>query len=207
MIRFPLRRASTLTRQAITVTGGARSRLKRQRPAAVWFTGLSGAGKSTIANLVEAQLHAKGVHTMLLDGDNIRHTLNRDLGFTDTDRVENIRRVGEVARLMTEAGLIVLCSFISPFRADRKMVRDLIGTDAFFEVFVDTPLAQCIARDPKGLYRRALAGEIKYFTGVDQVYEAPAQPEVHLHSGEEAPEIGAERIVSLLEANGFFDPL
>ena len=151
-----------------------------QRPAVVWFTGLPAAGKSTIANLVEAGLHARGVHTALLDGDNVRHGLNRDLGFTEPDRVENIRRVGEVAKLMLDAGLIVLCSFISPFRAERRMVRELLGSGEFIEVFVDTPLEQCIARDPKGLYRRALAGEIKNFTGVDQPYEAPENPELHL---------------------------
>ena len=151
-----------------------------QRPAVVWFTGLPAAGKSTIANLVEAGLHARGVHTALLDGDNVRHGLNRDLGFTEPDRVDNIRRIGEVAKLMLDAGLIVLCAFISPFRAERRMVRELLGSGEFIEVFVDTPLEQCIARDPKGLYRRALAGEIKNFTGVDQPYEAPENPELHL---------------------------
>jgi bifunctional enzyme CysN/CysC len=151
-----------------------------QRPAVVWFTGLPAAGKSTIANLVEAGLHARGVHTALLDGDNVRHGLNRDLGFTEPDRVENIRRIGEVAKLMLDAGLIVLCAFISPFRAERRMVRELLGSGEFIEVFVDTPLEECIARDPKGLYRRALAGEIKNFTGVDQPYEAPENPELRL---------------------------
>ena len=154
------------------------------RPAVLWFTGLSGAGKSTIANLVEAGLHARGVHTLMLDGDNVRHGLNKDLGFTEADRVENIRRIGEVAKLMTEAGLVVLCSFISPFRAERRMVRELVADGEFIEVFVDTPIEQCIARDPKGLYRRALAGEIKNFTGVDQAYEAPEHAELHLMAGD-----------------------
>ena len=144
--------------------------------------GLSGAGKSTIANLVEVKLHARGVHTALLDGDNVRHGLNKDLGFTAADRVENIRRVGEVARLMTDAGLIVLCSFISPFRAERRLVRDTAAEGEFIEIFVDTPLETAIARDPKGLYQRALAGEIKNFTGVDQPYEAPEAPELVLNS-------------------------
>jgi len=164
----------------------------------LWFTGLSGAGKSTIANLVEAGLHARGVHTLMLDGDNVRHGLNKDLGFTEADRVENIRRIGEVAKLMTEAGLIVLCSFISPFRAERRMVRELMPEGEFVEIFVDTPLEQCIARDPKGLYKRALAGEIKNFTGVDQVYEAPESPEVHLRSGEGPPEKLAELVIRRL---------
>jgi bifunctional enzyme CysN/CysC len=153
------------------------------KAAVVWFTGLPGAGKSTIANLVEAGLHALGIHTVLLDGDNVRHGLNKDLGFTEANRVENIRRIGEVAKLMTEAGLIVLCSFISPFRAERRMVRELLDTGEFIEAFVDTPLEQCIARDPKGLYRRALAGEIKNFTGVDQPYEVPENPELRLAAG------------------------
>ena len=159
----------------------------------LWFTGLSGAGKSTIANLVEAGLHARGVHTLLLDGDNVRHGLNKDLGFTETDRVENIRRIGEVAKLMTDAGLIVLCSFISPFKAERRMVRELLEEGEFVEVFVDTPLEECIARDPKGLYRRALAGEIKNFTGVDQAYEAPERPELHVMAGSGDPANLAER--------------
>ncbi|MBX9709943.1 MAG: adenylyl-sulfate kinase, partial [Xanthobacteraceae bacterium] len=173
MIDFALRRASNLHAQSFSVGPQERSQLMRHRPLVLWFTGLPGAGKSTIANLVEAGLHARGIHTMLLDGDNMRLGLNRDLGFTQADRVENIRRVGEVARLMAEAGLVVLCSFISPFRAERRMVRELVGEERFVEIFVDTPLDVCIARDPKGHYRRALAGEIRNFTGVDQSYEAP----------------------------------
>ncbi len=183
MIDFALRRATNIHHQAITVSKAERARLNNHRPAVIWFTGLSGAGKSTIANLVEAGLHARGVRTLLLDGDNVRHGLNKDLGFTDIDRVENIRRIGEVAKLMTEAGLVVLCSFISPFRAERRMVRELLDENEFVEVFVDTPLEECIARDPKGLYRRALAGEIKNFTGVDQDYEVPENAELRLRAG------------------------
>ena len=164
----------------------------------LWFTGLSGAGKSTIANLVEAGLHARGVHTLLLDGDNVRHGLNKDLGFTEADRVENIRRVGEVAKLMTDAGLVVLCSFISPFRAERRMVRELLDEGEFIEMFVDTPLEECIARDPKGLYRRALAGEIKNFTGVDQPYEAPENPELRLMAGREQADALAHQVIDEL---------
>jgi bifunctional enzyme CysN/CysC len=183
MIDFALRRATNIHSQAITVSKAERSGLKRHKPAVLWFTGLSGAGKSTIANLVEAALHARGAHTLLLDGDNVRHALNRDLGFTEEDRVENIRRIGEVAKLMADAGLIVLCSFISPFRAERRMVRELLPKGEFIEIFVDTPLDECIARDPKGLYKRALAGEIKNFTGVDQPYESPENAEIRLEAG------------------------
>ena len=157
----------------------------------LWLTGLSGAGKSTIADLVEKQLLAGGRHTMLLDGDNVRHGLNRDLGFTDVDRVENVRRVGEVAKLMAEAGLIVICSFISPFRAERRMVRELTGPTAFFEIFVDTPIEECIRRDPKGLYAKAKAGGIEHFTGLDSPYEEPEDPELRvttIGSAEEAAE-------------------
>ena len=203
-IAFALRRASTIPLQATAVTTGARAALKRQRPAILWFTGLSGAGKSTIANLLEAKLHAHGVHTTMLDGDNVRHGLNRDLGFTEADRVENIRRVGEVARLMTEAGLIVLCSFISPFRAERRMVRELVEPGSFVEIFVDTPIEQCIARDPKGLYRRALAGEIRNFTGIDQAYEAPEHPELHLLAGRDDAEALAGQVFDRLAQLGLF---
>ncbi len=184
MIDFALRRASNIHHQHLVVSKAERAELMTHKPAVLWFTGLPGAGKSTIANLVEAGLHARGVHTVLLDGDNVRHGLNKDLGFTETDRVENIRRIGEVAKLMTDAGLIVLCSFISPFKAERRMVRELLEDGEFIEVFVDTPLEECIARDPKGLYARALAGEIKNFTGVDQAYEAPERPELHHHGRE-----------------------
>jgi bifunctional enzyme CysN/CysC len=160
MIGFALRRAGNIRHQDIAVTPAERSRLMHHRPLVLWFTGLSGAGKSTLANLVEAGLHSRGIHTTLLDGDNVRLGLNKDLGFTEADRGENIRRVGEVAKFMTEAGLLVLCSFISPFRAERRMVRELVGAEAFIEIFVDTPLETCIARDSKGLYRRALAARL-----------------------------------------------
>jgi bifunctional enzyme CysN/CysC len=168
----------------------------------LWFTGLSGAGKSTIANIVEQRLHARGVHTALLDGDNVRHGLNKDLGFTAADRVENIRRVGEVARLMTDAGLIVLTSFISPFRAERQLARDLAAEGEFFEIYVDTDIAEAIKRDPKGLYKRALAGEIKNFTGVDQPYEAPQAPELRLDTDRASAEANADAVIAMLEARG-----
>src|SRR5271168_2503046 len=192
MIAHGLRRATNVHRHGLAVGREAHASLKHQKPAILWFTGLSGAGKSTIANLVEVKLHARGVHTALLDGDNVRHGLNKDLGFTAADRVENIRRVGEVARLMTDAGLIVLCSFISPFRAERRLVRDTAAEAEFLEVFVEAPLETVIARDPKGLYKRALAGEIKNFTGVDQPYEAPEAPELILDSAAETPEVLAD---------------
>jgi len=204
MVAFGLRRATNVHYQDLAVSKDARAKIKQQRPAIVWFTGLSGAGKSTIANLVEAQLHARGIHTIMLDGDNIRHGLNKDLGFTDADRVENIRRIGEVARLMTEAGLIVLCSFISPFRAERQMVRDLVSAEEFVEVFVDTPLDECIARDPKGLYKRALAGEIKNFTGVDQPYEPPENPEMRLMAAVRSPDVLAAQVIDELLARRLF---
>jgi bifunctional enzyme CysN/CysC len=198
MIDFALRRATNIHHQRETVSSAARSSLMLHRPAVLWFTGLPAAGKSTIANRVEAALHARGVHTIMLDGDNVRHGLNRDLGFTEADRVENIRRIGEVAKLMTGAGLVVLCSLISPFRADRRMVRELLG-DEFIEIFVDTPLETCIARDPKGLYRRALAGEIKNFTGIDQAYEPPQHAEVHLLAASKDPDGLAEEVIAELE--------
>jgi bifunctional enzyme CysN/CysC len=203
MIAHGLRRATNVHRQDLSVSREARARIKHQRPAILWFTGLSGAGKSVIANLVEAQLNARGTHTIMLDGDNVRHGLNKDLGFTAVDRVENIRRIGEVARLMTDAGLIVLCSFISPFRAERALARDLASPGEFIEIFVDAPLETVIARDPKGLYKRALAGEIKNFTGVDQPYEAPEGADLVLKSAAETPEALAARVVGELEARGF----
>ena len=202
MIDFALRRASNIHHQHLVVSKAERGLLMNHKPAVLWFTGLSGAGKSTIANLVEAGLHARGVHTILLDGDNVRHGLNKDLGFTETDRVENIRRIGEVAKLMTEAGLVVLCSFISPFRAERRMVRELLDEGEFLEVFVDAPIDVCIARDPKGLYKRALAGEIKNFTGVDQAYETPENAELHLMAGSGEPGTLAEKIIADLTARG-----
>ena len=198
MIAFGLRRASNLHWQTLTVGREQRAALKEQRAAVLWFTGLSGAGKSTIADLVEKQLLAYGRHTMLLDGDNVRHGLNRDLGFTDADRVENIRRVGEVAKLMTEAGLIVLCSFISPFRAERRMVRELTVPTAFLEIFVDTPLDGCIRRDPKGLYANAKAGRIPHFTGIDSAYETPEAPEMRVTTIGTTPERIAEHVLDEL---------
>ena len=198
MIDFALRRATNIHHQKQTVSKAERSTLMHQQAAVLWFTGLPGSGKSTIANLVEATLCARGAHTILLDGDNVRHGLNRDLGFTEPDRVENIRRIGEVAKLMTDAGLIVLCSFISPFRAERRMVRELLDSNEFIEVFVDTPIEECIARDPKGLYRRALAGEIKNFTGVDQPYEVPENPELHLMAGSKDADRRASEVIEAL---------
>jgi bifunctional enzyme CysN/CysC len=198
MIAFGLRRASNIHWQALTVGRGQRAALKEQAPAVLWLTGLSGAGKSTIADIVEKKLLAAGRHTMLLDGDNVRHGLNRDLGFTDADRVENIRRVGEVARLMAEAGLIVICSFISPFRAERRMVRELAAPTAFLEIFVDTPIDECIRRDPKGLYAKAKAGRIENFTGLDSGYEPPDAPEIRIATVGATPEAAAEYILDEL---------
>ncbi|MFZ5608027.1 MAG: sulfate adenylyltransferase subunit CysN [Pseudomonadota bacterium] len=203
MIHFALRRAHNIHWQALDIDAAARAAQKRQKPAVLWFTGLSGAGKSTIANLVEKQLFAHGCHTYLLDGDNVRHGLNKDLGFTTADRVENIRRVGEVARLMADAGLIVLCSFISPFKAERRMVRDLMKEGTFIEVFVDTPLAAAEARDVKGLYRKARAGQLKNFTGIDSPYEPPERAEVHLDTLALSAEEAAEAVVAHLKRAGF----
>ncbi len=204
-IDFALRRATNIHYQKLTVSKVERIELMRHKPAVLWFTGYSGAGKSTIANLVDFGLHKCGIHTILLDGDNVRHGLNKDLGFTEPDRVENIRRIGEVAKLMMEAGLVVLCAFISPFRAERRLARELVGED-FIEVFVDTPLEQCIARDPKGLYKRALAGEIKNFTGVDQVYETPDQAELHLLAGADSAHALAGQVIDELKRRKIFEP-
>jgi bifunctional enzyme CysN/CysC len=188
LIRHPLRRASNVHWQALDVDKQARAAMKHQKPAVLWFTGLSGSGKSTIANLLEKKLHTDGRHTYILDGDNVRHGLNRDLGFTEEDRVENIRRVAETAKLMADAGLIVLVSFISPFRAERRMARELMPQGEFVEIFVDTPFEECAKRDPKGLYAKAKRGEIKNFTGVDSPYEAPEAPELHLATVGKTPE-------------------
>jgi bifunctional enzyme CysN/CysC len=198
MLNFSLRRAQNVHWQALDVTREAHARLKGQSPAVLWFTGLSGSGKSTIANLVEKKLHALGKHTFLLDGDNVRHGLNKDLGFTETDRIENIRRVGEVAKLMIDAGLIVLTAFISPFRAERDMVRGLLPEGEFFEIFVDTPLEEAERRDVKGLYKKARSGALKNFTGIDSPYEAPEKPEIRVDTMRESPEEAAERIVALI---------
>jgi bifunctional enzyme CysN/CysC len=200
MIAFGLRRGTNLHWQPLLVDKAERAAIKRQKPAILWFTGLSGAGKSTIANIVEQRLHASGYHTMLLDGDNIRHGLCRDLGFTEADRVENIRRAGEVAKLMTECGLIVLCSFISPYRGEREAVRNLVPGGEFIEIFVDTPIDECIRRDPKGLYAKAKAGTIKNFTGFDAPYEPPLSPEVHLKAAEnDAKQLAEQLLLALVD--------
>jgi bifunctional enzyme CysN/CysC len=204
MLHFALRRSQNVHWQAVDVDRRARAESKGQKPCVVWFTGLSGAGKSTIANLVEKQLAGMGRHTYLLDGDNVRHGLNRDLGFTEADRVENIRRVAEVARLMADAGLIVLVSFISPFRAERRMARGLMPDGEFIEVFVDTPIAVAEARDPKGLYRKARRGELKNFTGVDSPYEAPEAAEIRLDTTKLSPEAAVEHLLEYLGAAGIF---
>jgi bifunctional enzyme CysN/CysC len=202
MLRLALRRAANVHRQDVEVDRLARTRLTGHQPAVVWFTGLSGAGKSTIANLLEAKLHALGCHTYLLDGDNVRHGLNRDLGFTEADRVENIRRVGEVAALMADAGTIVLVSTISPYRGDRDQARALVGPNEFLEVFVDTPLSVAESRDRKGLYAKARRGELPNFTGIDSAYEPPLNPEVHLDTTVLDAHQGAERVLAALRESG-----
>ncbi|CAH6904031.1 adenylyl-sulfate kinase [Vibrio chagasii] len=188
-----------------TVTHADRVALKQQRSVCLWFTGLSGSGKSTVANAVESKLLQMGKHSYLLDGDNVRHGLNKDLGFSDTDRIENIRRIGEVAKLFVDAGNIVLTAFISPFISDRKQVRDLMQDGEFLEVFVDTPLEVCEQRDPKGLYKKARAGEIKHFTGIDSEYQAPLNPEVHLKTEKLSIEACADYVVSELEKKGYLN--
>jgi bifunctional enzyme CysN/CysC len=198
MVEFALRRSGNVAWQELDVDKNARARALHQRPVLVWLTGLSGAGKSTIANLVERELHVRGHHTYLLDGDNVRHGLNKDLGFTDADRVENIRRVAEVGRLMVDAGLIVIASFISPFRAERRMARELLDEGEFLEVFVDAPIDVAEARDPKQLYAKARRGEIRSFTGIDSPYEAPESPELHVDTTQVSPEEAAEMVLAEL---------
>ena len=200
LVRFALRRAENVHAQALTVTAGRRAALMLQKPKLLWFTGLSGAGKSTIANLVEARLHARGRHTFLLDGDNVRLGLNKDLGFTAADRVENIRRAGEAAKLMVDAGLIVLTAFISPFRAERRMVREMVPEGDFIEIFVDTPLAEAERRDTKGLYKKARAGRLANFTGVDSPYEPPQAPEISIDTMSMDADAAADLIVAYLES-------
>jgi len=202
MIDHGLRRAANIHRQALLVGREDRERLNGHKPAVLWFTGLSGSGKSTIANLVERQLYDRGVRTFLLDGDNVRHGLNRDLGFTDAERVENIRRVGEVAKLFVEAGSIVLCSFISPFRDERRMVREMFSAEEFLEVFIDAPIEDCIARDPKGLYAKALDGQIANFTGISSPYEPPEDAEVVVPTRERTADQAAEAIIVALDRRG-----
>ncbi len=202
LIRFALRRSQNIHWQAVDVNKQARASIKGQKPCVLWFTGLSGSGKSTIANLVEKQLFALGRHTYLLDGDNVRHGLNRDLGFDDAGRVENIRRVGEVSKLMADAGLIVMVSFISPFRAERRLARELLGEGEFIEIFVDTPIQEAEKRDPKGLYKKARAGEIENFTGISSPYEVPENPEIRIDTTKMSPTEASEYILNWLEDRG-----
>ena len=205
LIAHPLRRDDNIRRETFLVDKPARATLAGQRPAVIWFTGLSGSGKSTIAKRVEQELHQAGRHTYSLDGDNLRHGLCRDLGFTAEDRVENIRRAGEVAKLMVDAGLIVLCSFISPFRGERQLVRDMLEPGEFLEVFVDAPLDVCASRDPKGLYAKAMAGLIPSFTGIDSPYEAPEAPDLHLRTGEQDAAASVAAVLVRLRQDGFID--
>ncbi|MBV6424778.1 MAG: Bifunctional enzyme CysN/CysC [Steroidobacteraceae bacterium] len=207
LLHFALRRSQNVHWQALDVNQQVRAQLKGQKACVLWLTGLSGAGKSTIANRVEKRLLSLGRHTYLLDGDNVRHGLNKDLGFTAQDRVENIRRVAEVAKLMVDAGLIVLVSFISPYRAERRMARELFGAGEFLEVYVDTPLAEAERRDVKGLYQKARRGELKNFTGIDAPYETPEHPEIHLHTQQASADESAERIVAYLSAAGMLSKL
>jgi bifunctional enzyme CysN/CysC len=202
MIAFALRRSANIHWQALKIDKDARAALKAQKPCVLWLTGLSAAGKSTIADLVEQSLHRAGHHTILLDGDNLRHGLNRDLGFTDEDRVENIRRVAEVARLMVEAGLIVVVSFISPFRSERRMARGLFNEGEFMEIYVDTPIEVCEARDPKGLYKLARAGKLPNLTGIGSPYEPPEHAELVLPAGREEPQVLAEEVLAMLKRRG-----
>ncbi|HQR04400.1 MAG: sulfate adenylyltransferase subunit CysN [Proteobacteria bacterium] len=202
LLHFALRRSQNIHMQHVDVDKDARSVMKGQRSAVLWFTGLSGAGKSTIANLVEKKLHAHGQHTYLLDGDNVRHGLNKDLGFTEADRVENIRRVGEVSKLMVDAGLLTLVSFISPFRSERRMARSLVQDGEFIEIYIDTPLSLAEQRDPKGLYKKARRGELKNFTGIDSPYEAPEHPEIRIDTAIMSPDEASDHIIAQLSRMG-----
>ena len=204
-ISFGLRRATNLVWQELHVDKAARASMNKQKPCVLWFTGLSGSGKSTVANLVERRLHALQHRTYVLDGDNVRHGLNKDLGFTDVDRVENIRRIAEVSSLMVDAGLIVLASFISPFRNERRMARELLNDGEFLEIFVDAPLEVCEQRDPKGLYEKARAGNIKNFTGIDSPYEVPEQADLTVDTSELSPDRAAENVVEMLKERGLID--
>jgi len=199
-----LRVSTNLTWHQAAVSKDDRARQKRQKPCVIWFTGLSGAGKSTLANALERALFERGHHCYLLDGDNVRHGLNRDLGFSDADRVENIRRIAEVAKLLVDAGLIAMTAFISPFRADRQLARDLLPADEFIEVHVATSLAVCEQRDPKGLYRKARAGQIPNFTGIDSAYEAPVSPELVVDTGAEDLDGCVQNLLAYLEQRGIF---
>jgi bifunctional enzyme CysN/CysC len=205
MINFPLRRAANIHWQNLDINKAANAEQKSQNPSVLWFTGLSGSGKSTIANEVQRRLYATGRHSFILDGDNVRHGLNRDLGFTDADRVENIRRVAEVSKLMVEAGLITLVSFISPFRAERELARNLMEEGEFIEIFVNTPLSVAETRDPKGLYKKARAGNLKNFTGIDSPYEAPEKPEIEINTAEMSVEDAAERVINGLIERGIIE--
>jgi bifunctional enzyme CysN/CysC len=202
LLHFALRRSQNIHWQAVEVDKQARIRQNGHKPCVLWLTGLSGSGKSTIANIVERQLHARGARTYLLDGDNVRHGLSKDLGFTDADRVENIRRVGEVSKLMVDAGLIVITAFISPFRSERRLARSMVADAEFIEIFVDTPLDVVEQRDPKGLYRKARRGELSNFTGIDSPYEVPETPELHIDTMQHSPEASATAIVEYLAHHG-----
>ena len=206
MIHFALRRSQNVHWQAVDIDREAHAAQKNQKPRLLWFTGLSGSGKSTIANLVEKKLHALGKHSFLLDGDNVRHGLNKDLGFKDEDRVENIRRISEVAKLMCDAGLIVLTAFISPFRAERRMARELLPEGEFVEIFIDTPLEVAENRDVKGLYKKAREGKLKNFTGIDSPYEAPEAPEIRIDTTQMTAEDAAELIVNIVLGEGEWGP-
>jgi len=207
VLHFALRRSQNIHWQALEVDKAARARLNRHQPCVLWFTGLSGSGKSTIANLVERKLHAAGVRTYLLDGDNVRHGLNKDLGFTAADRVENIRRIGEVAKLMVDAGLVVLTAFISPFRSERELARHMVAQGEFIEIFIDTPLAVVEQRDPKGLYKKARRGELKNFTGIDSPYEAPESPELRIETTQLSAETAADKILAHLRERGLLETM